>query len=356
MAMLTGATCSERGVSFRARAEFLASAGRAAAVALAAGAQFALAQTAPPPVAPPAPPDAALAARILALDPDRISARDVGDVLAHAPAPRIIALQGSLAFVTMEPFGEYLVAMGYPEERLRNPRDGTHTWSSYGSSTALAGSLAWFYEHEGMVPLLIGHSQGGMLAIRTLHELAGAFADSIPVTNPLTGETLSRTTIVDPATGAARPVQGLKVPFAAALATGKLPRLLLGQWSMLSRLRQVPDTAVEFTGFSFRFDPIAGEFGSPDPYVATGSAIVRNVTLPAAYSHIGLPDMLHLAVDPDTRAWIDAYAPDGANAPLPAAADTTNIVPAADLWFSIRKHWCLEAQRIVRERHGETAP
>jgi hypothetical protein len=352
----TNATCGERGVSFRAWAGSLASAGRAAAIALAAGAHFALAQPVLAPLAPAVAPDPALAARILALDPDRLSEHDVREVLARAPAPRIIALQGSLLFITMDPFGEFLVAMGYPRERIRNPRDGTYTWSSFGSSTALAGSLAWYYEREGMMPLLIGHSQGGMLAIRTLYELAGEFSDSTPVTDPHTGETLPRTTIVDPETGASRPVQGLKVPYAAALATGKLPRLLLGQWSMLTRLRYIPDTAVEFTGFSFRFDPIAGEYGGPEPYVAIGSAVVRNVTLPAAYSHLGLPNMLHLAVDASTRAWINAYIPDGAAAPLPPDADTTNIVQAADLWFSIKKHWCLAAQRWIRAQKVEPAP
>jgi len=25
-------------------------------------------------------------------------------------------------------------------------------------------------------------------------------------------------------------------------------------------------------------------------------------------------------------------------------------VPAADIWFSIKKHWCVEAQRIIRQR------
>jgi hypothetical protein len=326
----------------------------AVAVALAGCARFAPADQAPvaavaavPAVARVAP-GSALAERILALDPQHLSARDVREVLARAPAPRIIALQGSLAFVTMQPFGEFLIAMGYPADRIRNPRDGTLSWSSFGSSTALAGSLAWFYEHEGMMPMLIGHSQGGMLAIRTLYELAGAFADAIPVTNPLTGEAESRTTIVDPATGELRPVVGLKVPYAAALATGKLPRLLLGQWDMLSRLRRIPDTAIDFTGYSFRFDPIAGEFGDPDPYVATGSAHVRNVTLPASYTHIGLPDTLHLAVDERTRAWIDAYVPDAREGALPADADTTNILHAADLWYSVKRHWCLEAQRVIR--------
>lgn len=331
---------------------WLASPGRAAALALAVGAQFAWGEPVLPRAALATPLDPALAARIAALDPDRLSETDVRDVLALAPAPRIIALQGSVALAGMKPFGEYLIAMGYPEERIRNPRDGTLSWSSFGSSAALAGSLAWYYEQEGMMPLLIGHSQGGMLAIRTLHELAGAFADAIPVTNPLTGEEQARTTINDPETGAPTPVRGLKVRYAAALATGWLPRLLLGQWSMLPRLRRIPDTAAEFTGYSLRFDPIAGEFGSPEPYVATGSAVVRNVILPADDSHVGLPDTLHLAADPRTRDWINAYAPDAPTAPLPPGADTTNIVHAADLWFSIKRQWCREAQRMVSARGG----
>jgi len=325
---------------------------RVAAIALAAAARIALAEPAPPPPPPPppVPTDPALVARILALDPERISERDVREILVHAPAPRIVALQGSVAFVTMEPFGEFLVAMGYPEERIRNPADGSMSWNSFASSETLAGKLGWFYEREGTMPLLIGHSQGGMLVIRTLYELAGEFADAIRVVDAKTEEPESRTTIVDPLTGATRPVRGLVVPFAAALATGKLPRFFLGQWTMIPLLRRIPDTAAEFTGFTFTLDPIAGEFGNPEPYVATGSAIVRNVTLPASYSHIGLPKMLHLAEDPRTRAWVDAYAPGHAPPPLPEDVDTTNIVQAAELWYSIKKHWCLAAQQLVRAR------
>ena len=51
------------------------------------------------------------------------------------------------------------------------------------------------------------------------------------------------------------------MPYVAVLATGKLPRLLLGQWSMLARLRDIPDTVAEFTGFSLQWDLIAGNFG-----------------------------------------------------------------------------------------------
>jgi hypothetical protein len=203
---------------------------------------------------------------------------------------------------------------------------------------------------------LIGHSQGGMLAIRTLHELAGAFSESLRVVDPRTGDALPRTTIVDPHTGIERPVVGLTLPYATAIATGKLPRLLLGQWSMIPRLRRIPDTAAEFTGFSFDFDPIAGELGGAEPYVATGAARVRNVTLPSAYSHIDLPNARHLAANPVTRAWIDAYVP-GTSAPMPSdsGVDTTNLLHAADIWYSVRRAWCLAAQQLVRE-HLARAP
>ena len=81
---------------------------------------------------------------------------------------------------------EFLIAMGYPPDRIGHPRDGSHSASSFADSRQVAGTLAWYYETEGVRPLLIGHSQGGMLAIRVLHDLAGAFGDAIPVWNPVT--------------------------------------------------------------------------------------------------------------------------------------------------------------------------
>ena len=262
------------------------------------------------------------------------------------PAPRIINLAGSVPIVTMEPFAEFLIAMGYPEASLRDPRDGSLSTSSYTASEQLAGTIAWHYEQDGMRPMLIGHSQGGMLVVRTLHELAGAFNDEIPVYDPVADAALPRTTIRDPYTHATRPVVGLEVSFAAALATGALPRLLLGQWTMLPRLRKIPDTTLAFTGFTVAWDPIAGNFGTGTPYVALGTADVRNVTLPATYSHIGLPITEHLAANPVTRAWIDAYRPD-AIPPVPDASDVDvrNLLHAADLWYSIRVHWCSEGLR-----------
>ena len=332
---------------------------RATAVVLAVAAFGAIAEGAGDRhILEPAPTDTAAEERLLALVPERISERDVREVLARAPAPRIINLEGSVPVVTMAPFAEFLVAMGYPEERIRDPNGGALSYSSSIDARRLAGAMAWYYEREGMMPMLIGHSQGGMVAIRVLYELAGEFGDSIPVWNPLSGAAEARTTIVDPRTGASRPVVGLEVPYVAALATGKLPRLLLGQWTMLPRLRAIPDTAAEFTGFSLEWDPIAGNFGSAEPYRATGSARVRNVILPPKASHLTLPLAKELALDPAARDWINRYAP-GPGTPSPpsgALADLPNLLHAADIWYSVKKHWCLEAQRLVRDARKSATP
>ena len=282
---------------------------------------------------------------VRALDCEHIGPDDVRGVLASVPAPRIVLLQGSVPVVTMEPFGRFLVAMGYPEARLRNPADGRLSYSSYADSATLAGALAFDYEHTGVEPVLIGHSQGGMIAIRVLYELAGAFHESLPVVDPETGAALPRTTIVDPRTGQARPVVGLHVAYAAALATGWLPRVLLGQWSMLPRLRKIPDTVTEFTGFDIPNDPIAGNLLGITPYEPVGSAHVRNVLLPASYAHVDLPSTEPLAGDARARAWIDGWGP-GATAPA-EVGDLRNILHAADIWHSVKRHWCLQAQRLL---------
>ena len=283
--------------------------------------------------------------RLAQLDCRQLSADDVRDVLRQAPAPRIVLLQGSVALVTMEPFARFLVAMGYPEERLRNPRDGGLSYGSFADSAALAGALAFEYERSGEQPMLIGHSQGGALAIRVLHELAGAFHDAIPVVDPETGVVLPRTTVVDPYTRRERPVVGLRVAYAAAIATGWLPRLLLGQWTMLPRLRTIPDTVTEFTGFDLPNDPIAGNLLGISPYVASGAALVREVLLPSDYSHVAIPRVQHLTGDPAIRAWIDDWQPQRTSPLQPG--DTFNIVHAADIWYSVKYHWCRQAQRLL---------
>ena len=283
-----------------------------------------------------------------ALDCNRLQGVEA-QALAGLPAPRVVSLHGSVPVVTMEPFARFLIGMGYPEASLRDPFDGSYTHSSFTDSEALAGTLAWYYEHDGMRPMLVGHSQGGMMVMRTLYELVGAFNDAIPVVDPATRAPLARTTFRDPRTGEWRPVVGMHVAFAAAIATGTLARVLLGQWTMIPKLRKVPESALDFTGFAIAYDPIAGNGATAEPYVSLARHAVRNVMLPASYSHIGAPIMDQLAAQPATRAWIVAWRPDAPPQPMPEGADVRNLELAADLWYSIRKHWCSEGQARLAE-------
>lgn len=289
--------------------------------------------------------------RVLSLDPGALSERDV-DLLSRCPAPRIIAINGSIPVVTMDSFSRFLIAMGYPEERVRDPRNGDYSYSSRMDSKRLAGMIAWYYEKEGMMPILIGHSQGGMLSIKVLHELSGAFNKTIPVWDPFRDEPEKRHFVKDPLTGEDRPVVGLRMGFASAVATGALMRLILGQWDMLTRLRKIPDSVEEFTGFRIKFDLLGSGFFGEAVYRAIGSAAVRNISLPSSYSHMTVPLTEELAMDRESREWINSFVP---STEEPEIADDfrgrrDNILFAADVWYSIKKHWCMELQRLIRAR------
>ncbi len=293
--------------------------------------------------------------RILALDPNRISGADVRNSLAAGPTPRIILVHGGVAgvYVVMESFGKFLVGMGYPEARIRDPRTGDWSQNPYGSSERVAGELAWYYEHDGMRPMLIGHSQGGMQTVKVLHELAGDFGDRIRVWNPVTDTPENRQTIYDPIARAQRPVVGLKLSYASVVGAGGLEFWAPTGWGLAGRLRSIPDTVEEFTGYSIAGDPIAltPPTGATDAdlYRQTGDAQVRNVNLPLGYSHVFVPSTDYLVNEPDKREWINAYAGarDVDTATIPGG-DDAHVLWAADVWHSIKKHWCLEAQREIR--------
>jgi hypothetical protein len=219
----------------------------------------------------------------------------------------------------------------------------------------MAGMIAWYYENEGMRPVVIGHSQGGMLSIKILHEFAGTFGNRVAVWNPQTGQAEERHTIIDPLTGQERSVAGLKLGFVSSIATGKGMRLLLGQWNMLNHLRRIPDTVEDFTGFHLKNDLLSGTlFGlrQGDQYYPVGSAVVRNIILPAEYGHLSIPLTEDLAKDPEARGWIQSYAPSGVAPELTPELrrNCRNIFLAADLWYSIKKHWCTELQQWARTK------
>ena len=301
------------------------------------------------PAAPPKPivPDRALQDALLALDPEHLTDADVQQVLARGPTPRIMLLHGGIYPVQylMESFGRFLVRMGYPQSRILDPGDGGWSYSPYEPAEKLAGIIAWDYERSGVRPMLIGHSQGGMQAVKVLHELAGHFDDTLRVFDPLAGTFENRTTIVDPLTRRERPVVGVSASYASAVGAGGATFLMANQWTMVDKLQSIPDTVEEFTGFAIGLDLIGGD----THYRRGGTAHVRNIDLPVTYSHIFVPAVGSLPEEPGVRAWINDYVP-GRNHDLSSlsAEASLHVLWAADVWYSIKKHWCLEAQRLVR--------
>jgi hypothetical protein len=303
--------------------------------------------------------DGALDARTLALDCERVTAADVHDTLARGRAPRIMLLHGGIypVYLAMESFGRFLVAMGYPEQRIRDPGDASWSYSPYEDSARLAGIVAWHYERDGMPPMLIGHSQGGIQVVKVLDELAGEFAPAVSVWNPVTGVSENRVTIVDPLTGRERPVVGIGIGYASAVGAGGAALLLPNQWSMIGRLWRIPNTVDDFTGYEIALDLVAWTVGSGggSAFRPNGSAHVRNVTLPAGYSHVTIPVVASLAESDAMRDWLNAYHPGGPRADPPPGGEAYAVLWAADVWYDVKKHWCGEAQRLIRARAAASA-
>jgi len=293
---------------------------------------------------------------VLALNPEQITERDIQEVLSKAPAPRIINIHGGIypVHLCMASFSGFLIGMGYPESKIRSPGDGSLSFSCYESSEKMAGAIAWYYEKEGLRPLMVGHSQGGIQAVKVLHELSGAFNEKLRVWNALTEEYEERYTIIDPITGTIVPVVGLKVSYTTAVGAGGFTRFLPNQWNMIGKLRTIPDTTVEFTGFVIGMDLLGGDllgFGPANTYEANGKAEIRNVRLPLGYNHVTVPVTSHLAESQETKDWINQYVPSEApQVNVAFQSSSSNILWAADVWHSIKKHWVLELQRVIRAK------
>jgi hypothetical protein len=303
--------------------------------------------------------DPALERRILALDPEHLTEHDVRTTLALGPTPRIILLHGGVygTHLLMMNFGKFLVGMGYAQAKIRDPADGEYSQSPFGSTERLAGKIAWYYEHDGVRPLLVGHSQGGIQAVKVLYELDGTFTKKIAVWNGENDTPEDRFSIVDPLTGAERPVVGVSVAYASVVGAGGIALMSPFHWSMARRVHAIPNTVEDFTGFNIDFDLIAWTGPGAAPYQHNGTAHVRNVSLPSTYNHVFVPLTQALASDATMRDWINAYVPgaDNGNPPGVDEGRGTNALWAADVWFSIKKHWCLEAQRLIRAKQAGSA-
>lgn len=293
-------------------------------------------------------------ARLLALNPEQVTPEEVRDLLSQNPAPQVINIHGGILPIKtgMNSFTQFLIGMGYPEASIRNPGDGSYTYGYYDDSDMIAGTIAWYYERDGLRPMLVGHSQGGIQAIRVLHKLAGDYGKKEAVWNPVTGKEENRYEITDPLTGGTRPVLGLQVSYATAAVAGGLARMLPNEWDMNSQLRKIPDSVEDFTGFQKGMDVLGGDFfgyGSANDYYATGSAKVRNVRLPAASPHSTIPYTKGLLSSQAIRDWVSNYQRDG-KGETESGADPVNaqMLWAAEVWHDVKKHWVLELQRLIR--------
>jgi len=197
---------------------------------------------------------------LLALDPERIGEREVRELRALAPAPRVLLFKGSVG-ADMESFGAFLKHMGYPQQQLLNPATGRYSYSFAWSGCrcteceAMPARVGQWLNSEGMAPMLVGHSGGGVTVGRILQELATADG-TVP-----------------------------RLPFAATLGTGALLRWapgFPGCAADVPRLGLVPPSVQAFTGYRIAGDPFTALLGFGD-YRAVESgaapAQVRNVLL-----------------------------------------------------------------------------
>jgi hypothetical protein len=305
-----------------------------------------------------------LETKILALNPEHVTEKDIHDVLSKAPAPRIINIHGGIYPVHeyMISFTRFLIGMGYPEKCVRNAGDGTYTYSCYESSDMLAGLIGWYYERDGLRPMLVGHSQGGIQTVKVLYRLSGDPTDMIPVWNPLTWQCEPRYQIIDPLTGRKRPVSCLQVSYATAVGSGGLTRMLPNQWDMNLKLRTIPDSVDEFTGFCKGADILGGDYlgyGSANEYESAGKAVVCNVWLPVEYRHGRIPVTDHLLKSKQIMDWINNYKPSEKPVDTPKVdvtfeANSDHILWAAEVWFRIKKHWAIELQHLIQAQHPLT--
>jgi hypothetical protein len=295
-------------------------------------------------------------AKVMALDPNNVTESDVQNILSKGPAPHVLCLHGGIQGVQqgMVDVSEFLRRMGYPRASLGLP-DGTWSMSCYESSKKMTGVVAWYYERDGMRPMLIGHSQGAMAINKILHDLdANPKFSRAKVFNPVSWEFEDRHEIIDPLTGQKRPVVGLSISYATAVGGGGVTRFLPNTYDTLFTLRSVPDSVSEYTGFCKEYDLLGGDFlgyGSVNEYHAKGTAKVRNVWLPAEYSHSWAVYCQHLASQVGTRAWINNYRPAAELPGIPIftnGENNMNILWAADVWHSVKRNWVLELQTLLK--------
>ena len=148
---------------------------------------------------------------------------------------------------------------------------------------------------------------------------------------------------------------GISVAYASVVGAGGWALVLPHQWESLDTLRKIPDNVDEFTGYFINVDFFALSFpGNPldRRYEGSGKDNVRNVELPAGYNHVTIPATSRTGAGRadarlDQRLRSREVPADASSLPEEAQE---HVMWAADVWYSIKKHWCIEAQNLIRAR------
>ena len=80
--------------------------------------------------------------------------------------------------------------------------------------------------------------------------------------------------------------------------------------------------------------------------------MVRTVRLPTAYAHGAIPDTEHLLKSQGMKDWINNFDPQKNPLLEKFDGDSKHIIWAGDVWYSIKKHWVLELQRMVQAKRA----
>ncbi|MCA9396583.1 MAG: hypothetical protein KC649_05375 [Candidatus Omnitrophica bacterium] len=298
--------------------------------------------------------DPDISADLNKLDKMRLTRRDLSEVLSSYPAPRIFGIGGGVytAHILMEDLAEFLTGMGYPAESVYHPDDGKFAVSSYSDPEKIAGETLFYYQYEGVRPVYIGHSLGGVQAIKTAHFFSGNFGHKkVKIFDPIAGRYSNQKDFVSPLSGEHVSFSSLKpIAHLIAVGSGGISRVFPSQWSMGERVKQVPDSVLRMTGIHLEGDWLGNDFltgKEQNEYQSLGSARVENFYLPPGHNHVTLIRTKHLLEHPEVREWIDSYNPHTFTAiPEGLPGNTDNILLAAELWHILKEEWYLAALEI----------
>ena len=235
------------------------------------------------------------------------------------------------------------------------PGDGEWSYSPYDYSDRLAGIAVWYYEHDGAAADA-GRPQPGRTVCREDHQGTCRPARGADFRwNPRRGATENRTTITDPLTGKERPVIGTSVAYASAIGAGG--------WSLvLPQPVGKPLHAPEDSGQRRRVHRLLHQrrLVRADLSRQSTGPPVRGQRQEQRAQRRAAVELQPRDGSGDARRWRRTrgcatgstrtfrQVPADMSS-LPADAQG-HVMWAADVWYSIKKRWCIEAQNLIRAR------